>query len=237
MPKNLAEVQAELTRIAAYARDLVGQALSRGTITKDQHDGYVRNLTESGGASRVLIELELEDADKIARTDLAEQVERVLAQLARMGGARVVPNSTKVTLDAINPATDDGYEEPFIADDDEESDEFDPADVTPEAPVDGGSVVTITTRLSPGATLPAVNGQLDQAVEGVLTTLGARHGITMLRGTTQVRVNDRDVTITHRATGNVALADRGADQVESVLAQLARNYDVRLAVGSTRVSV
>lgn len=234
MPKNLAEVQAELTRIAAYARDLVGQALSRGTITKDQHDGYVRNLTESGGVTRVLIELELEDADKIARTDLDEQVERVLAQLALIGGARVVPNSTKVTLDAINPATDDGYEEPFIADDDEGSDEFDPADVTPEAP---GSVVTITTRLSPGATLPAVNGQLDQAVEGVLTTLGARHGITMLRGTTQVRVNDRDVTITHRATGNVALADRGADEVESVLAQLARNYDVRLAVGSTRVSV
>lgn len=233
MPKNLAQVQAELARIAAYARDLVGQALSRGTITKDQHDGYVRNLTESGGVTRVLIELELEDADKIVRTDLDEQVERVLAQLALIGGARVVPNSTKVTLDAINPATDDGYEE--LGED--ESDEFDPADVTPEAPVDGGSTVTITTRLSPGATLPAVNVHLNRMVENELANLGREHGIVMVPESTQVRVNDRDLTITHRATGNVNLADRGADQVESVLAALGRRYDVRLAVGSTRVSV
>lgn len=237
MPKNLAEVQAELTRIAARARELVGQALTRGTIDKTQHDAYVRELTETGGATRVLIELELEDADKIARTDLDEQVERVLAQLALIGGARVVPNSTKVTLGAINPATDDGYDEPdFDADDEDAENE----DAATEAPAGAGQQVTIAarTRVDSSSLANVGNTRLvKERLEDVLGSLGRQHGIHMVAGSTDYTVNGRDVTITHRATGDVYLASLGNAQVEEALSRLGHLQGVELERGSVRVTV
>lgn len=241
MPKNLAEVQAELTRIAAYARNLVGQALTRGTITHEQHDAYVRNLTETNGVTRVLIELELEDADVLSgRADLNEQVERALSGLARQAGARVVSGSVNVTLDSIDPDTTDGYTEDPTDELDDEPEEPTESPVAPTyatTPGDRGVTITITTRLAGAGAMPGNTADVSRAVERALTVLGQQQGIAVVPGSTEVRVTGQDVRITQRATGNVHLAAHGAGRVEDSLAALGREYDLRLVSGSTRVQV
>lgn len=233
MPKNLAEVQVELTRISNRAKELVGQALRRGTISRVEHDRYVRELSETGNVTRVLVELELEDADSIRnRADLARQVEQALAGLARQAGARVVAGSTRVTLDAIDPANEDGYQETDF--DETETDE-----VYTNVAGDAGVLVQINARVANDSNALTLGDRttIRRRVEGALGELGRGYGINMVPGSTVVNLMGRDVQIQHRATGEVHLVSQGAEQVADTLSRLASEIGVELVRGSVRVAV
>lgn len=230
MPRNLAEVQAELTRVSNAAKAMLARALRAGTINQATHDELVREVSDSGDPEKVVVvTLRVRDAEKLAaRNDLNSRVETALAGLARQAGVTVVAGST--TVEVVAPGAAPTTHEPEDEFPEDESDEYDPRDEEPAAAAPAGTPVTITARSTD--TYALRNGDtsvISDRVTRALNGVGDRHGV-RVQGVTVDAAHDGRVTIRGQATGSTyVLRSAGArEQVEQALRQLARDNGLPL---------
>lgn len=240
------EILTELRTKLARARELIDTAFNRGTISRELRDQYTEELTPDADRSTpVTITLNLTGADNLTRHNLTAQVDRVLAELARRGGATVVPGSVRVNLNGA-PAAAPTVDEDEV--DEEDFDEGEGGEGTDGGFADdGGSEaggnprqVAISLELTtPDAVRIAGNWSARQQVQSTLVGLGRRFGVAV-----------RDVQLTSLGESRLgitvgtdrSLSDVGGhparinQEVEHSLAGLARGNGFEIRSGSVRVT-
>jgi hypothetical protein len=235
------EILTELRTKLARARELIETAFSRGTITRGLRDQYLNELTPEGDrATPVTITLNVTGAQNLSRVDMAQQVERVLAELAHLGGAQVVTGSVAVTLGGAPVAVAPTAPEVDDIDDIDDDEGTEEDDFEDEA---GSELVRrqLTVSLEVSGVSPeflAGNTAAEQRVQGALSNLASQYGITV--GDVRLAsTGGQWLRIDLNAQGGNGSLGRTAEvnvAVERALGALARNNGYEVRPGSVRVS-